>query len=88
MVVKDTFLSCRAFNVQRGTQVRFWEDCWLGDQSLDKYPSLYNVVGNRNAVVTNVLGRIPLNVSFRRALVGDNLKAWYEIVAKVVYVSL
>lgn len=55
---------------------------------MDKYPSLYNVVGNRNAVVTNVLGRIPLNVSFRRALVGDNLKAWYEIVAKVVYVSL
>jgi hypothetical protein len=34
------------------------------------------------------MGRIPLNVSFRRAIVGTNLEDWYAVVSKVVNVRL
>lgn len=89
MGVKDTFRSFGSFKLHDGSQVRFWEDRWLGNQSLDKkYPSLYNLVRNKNEVVAKVVGRVPLNVSFRRAIVGDNLHAWHEIVANVVDLSL
>lgn len=33
MEVKNSFLSCGAFQVGNGTQLRFWEDCWSGDSS-------------------------------------------------------
>lgn len=84
-----TFSSFGSFKLQDGLQIRFWEDCWLGNQSLEKrYPSLYNLVRNKNVVVAKVLERVPLNVSFRRAIIGDNLKAWHEIVANVVDINL
>jgi len=38
--------------------------------------------------VSSVISQIPLNVSFRRALVGDNLVRWNELVAKIVFVQL
>lgn len=38
--------------------------------------------------MAHVLSTCSLNVSFRRALTGDNLQKWYELVAKVVFVNL
>jgi len=38
--------------------------------------------------VANVLGSRPLNVSFRRALVGENLRLWMELVFKVMNTTL
>lgn len=38
--------------------------------------------------VLEVFGRMQLNVSFRRALVGDNLVAWYDLGAKVMAFDL
>jgi hypothetical protein len=35
-----------------------------------------------------VLSTTPLNVSFRRALVGDNLAKWLELVGDVLWVNL
>jgi hypothetical protein len=35
-----------------------------------------------------VLSMTPLNVTFRRSLVGVNLQAWHEVVAMVVDVQL
>jgi hypothetical protein len=34
------------FKVQNGTQTRFWEDLWIGNEPLmkKKYPALYNIV--------------------------------------------
>lgn len=59
-----------------------WKDCWLGDQSFEKiYPSLYNLVRNKNMAMAKVLGRVPLNVSFKRAIVED-------IVNKVIDINL
>lgn len=58
------------------TCVRFWEDKWVSDQPLGKeFATLYNLVRNKNAVVAIVLSSTPLNVSLRRALVRENLRA-------------
>lgn len=34
------------------------------------------------------MGSTPLKVSFRRALVGENLLDWYKVVAKVALIKL
>ena len=45
MKVKRDFLRFGTFIIKDGSQVRFWEDIWLGNRSLrDQYPQLYNIV--------------------------------------------
>ena len=69
--------------------MRFWEDCWAGNSSFDRlYPSLYQLMRKKNVTVAEVLGREPLNASFRRALVGDNLDSWFSLVTEVVSFEL
>jgi hypothetical protein len=71
MEVKDLVLQRGRFRVHDGSQTRFWEDLWLGKEPLMvKYPSLYRNVRKKNLSVAQVLSTTPLNVSFRRALVG------------------
>jgi hypothetical protein len=70
------------FKLGNETQIRFWEDAWLGDVAFrDQYPTLYNIVRKKSASVNVVLQSNPLNVSFRRSLVGNNLMAWHHLVA-------
>ncbi len=89
MTAKESFQSLGYFKTCDGKQVRFWEDCWIGSQPLEKeYPNLYNLVRNKNAVVAEVLGRTPLKVAFRRAITGRNLQDWYNLVSKVVNVTM
>ena len=71
MKVKNTFLNLGSWTVNNGEQVRFWEDKWLGNYSFkDRYLSLYSIVRRRNSSIAYVMSTVPLNVSFRRALVG------------------
>jgi hypothetical protein len=44
------------------------------------YPSLYNLACNKNVSLVKVLSTSPLNISFRRALVGVNRDKWMELV--------
>jgi hypothetical protein len=89
MEVKDLVLQIGRFRVQDGSQTRFWEDLWLGkDPLMVKYPSLYKIVKKKNVSVAQVLSTTPLNVSFRRALVGGNLDKWLELVGNVLLVNL
>lgn len=89
MKVKDQFLIGGSFSIQSGTQIRFWEDTWLGDKPLCKrYPALYSIVKKKNATVATVLSTTPLKVSFRRAIVGENLKNWFKLVASVAMINL
>jgi hypothetical protein len=89
MEVKDQFLQCGRFKVNRGTEVSFWEDSWAGVQPLKlAYPNLYHLVRKKNATVDDVLSTTPLNVSFQWALVGHNLQTWYALVEKVLTTSL
>lgn len=45
MKTKQEFLRLGKFSLGNGTQVRFWEDEWLGNVVFrDQYPGLYNIV--------------------------------------------
>jgi hypothetical protein len=89
MEVKDLVLQRDRFRVQDGSQTRSWEDLWLGKHPLMvKYPSLYKIVKKKNMSVGQVLSTTPLNVSFRRALVGENWDKWLELVGNVLLVNL
>jgi hypothetical protein len=89
MEVKDLVLQRGMFRVQDGSQTRFWEDLWLGKEPLMvKYPSLYKIVRTKNMLVAQVLSTTPLNVSFRRALVGESWDKWLELVGNVLMVNL
>jgi hypothetical protein len=82
------FLERGRFSVQDGAETRFWQDLWLGDEPLmtkyaslyniarkknvTKYASLYNIARKKNVSVAQVLSTEPLNISFRRAVIGEN----------------
>jgi hypothetical protein len=64
--MKDKFFSRGSFNLGNGMDTRFWEDPWLGDKPLaQQYPSLYNIMQQKQVSVANVLHN-PLNISFRK----------------------
>jgi hypothetical protein len=87
--VNDTFLNLGSFILKNGTLIRFWEDRWLGNQSfMLQYSSLYNIVRNKSATVASVFGRVLLNVSFLRSLVGDNLLLGQSLVTQNANVKL
>jgi len=84
MNVTDIFMDFGNFKVTDGTQTRFWIDTWLGKQPLkDKYPALFNIVRRKQDLVAKIFSSIPLNISFRRNLVGRNLRDWHRIIASL-----
>jgi hypothetical protein len=89
MRIKDEVLAKGSFDVKDGTKTRFWEDTWVGDKPLKvKYSSLFNIVRDCHATVAKVLSTSPLNISFHRALVGNKLVQWLNLVAKIYSVRL
>jgi hypothetical protein len=89
MTVKDQFLSMGTFKLQDGKQIRFWEDKWLGTNALkEEYPNLYNIVRRKNATVTDIFRSSPLNISFRRSLVAENLNSWHHLVQRLAHIHL
>lgn len=89
MNVKDQFLTLGIFNMQEEKQTRFWEDVWLGNHTLkSQYPSLYNIVRRRNATFAEMFRSTPLTNLFRRDLVGDKLRDWHNLVARLLNVNL
>jgi len=78
-----------SFIIKDGTKTRFWDDTWVGDKLLKvTYPSLYNIVCDPHATVSKVMSTIPLNISFRRALVDSKLLEWLKLVAQISNVGL
>ena len=60
-----------------------------GNQKLkDQFPNLFNIVRKKHITVAEVLSSNPLNVSFRRALVGVKLTEWYNLVASLIHINL
>ena len=55
---------------------------------MNQFPSLYNITRRKHQTVAEMLSTRPLNVSFRRALVGDRLKSWIQLVTLVLSVNL
>jgi hypothetical protein len=76
MKVKREFLSFGKFDLGDESQVRFWEDPWIRSRPLKSlFPALYSIVRRKSASVSSVLSMTPLNVAFRRSLMGANLHA-------------
>jgi len=89
MKVKWVFLSLGKFDLGDGSQVRFWEDSWIRPRPLKPlFPALYNIVRRKNTSVRSVLSMTPLNIAFRRSLMGVNLQAWHNVVAMMADVQL
>jgi hypothetical protein len=55
---------------------------------MSQYLSLYQIVRQRSSTVATVLGSVPLNISFCRALVRPNLILWHNLVARIMHVHL
>jgi hypothetical protein len=83
------FLTLGKFDLGDGSQLRFWEDSWITSQPLKPiFPEIYNIVKKKSASVRTVLSTLPLNLAFRRSLVGVNLQAWHDVMAMVASVQL
>jgi hypothetical protein len=54
---------------------------------MNLFPDLYNI-SRKNQTVASALSTRPLNISFRRALRGDKLRMWFDLVTLVLDVSL
>lgn len=68
---------------------RFWEDIWLGKTPLtNQYPALYNIVRHKNVMVAHVLAQTPLNISSRRALLGNRWTLWLQLCQKLMRFNL
>jgi hypothetical protein len=77
------------FVIGNGTTTRFWEDTWLGEMPLAlQYPTLYNIVQYKEAYVATVLQSSPLNIQFRRSLVGERWSSWLHLVRRLMDVQL
>jgi hypothetical protein len=89
MNVKDQFLCFENFRLQNGSQIRFWEDKWLGVTALkEQYPNLYNIVRKKSATIENVFSSRPLNLSLRRSLVDRDIQSWHNLVTRIENIHL
>jgi hypothetical protein len=89
MEVKRLLMERGRFKIESGHQTRFWEDLWIGDKPLmKKCQSLYNIVRKKKVMVAQVLSTTPLNVSFRRALVGQNWDNWLRLVGSILNINI
>jgi hypothetical protein len=89
MKVKEYFLNLGLFQLCNGKNVRFWKDKWVKNFSLNElYPILFAITRKKHISVALVFSTVPLNISFRRGLVGHNLTYWHNLVAWVANTSL
>ena len=89
MKTKVTFFRPGKFLVGNGTNTRFWEDACLGDTPLAvQGPSFYSIVQRKEDYVSTVLNSIPLNIHFRRSLVGERWDAWLQLVRRLMDIQL
>ena len=89
MKVKEDFLRFGSFVIRDGSQLRFWEDKWLGQNPLkDQYPGLYSIARHKFCTIVVVLGSNPPNISWRRNLLGHNLVAWNDLLPQIANIQL
>jgi hypothetical protein len=53
-----------------------------------QYPNLFNTVRRNSATVAEIFSSRPLNVSFRRNLVAENLQSWQKLVMRLTNICL
>jgi hypothetical protein len=77
MATKKHFFGHGTFSIKDGSEIRFWEDNWLGNTSLrEQYPALYAIVLHKGDTLAQVLEANPPNMTFRRNLFAPRLVSW------------
>ena len=57
-ILVDRFVQCIQFEVGCGSRIRFWHDCWCGDQPWKMtFPLLFETVVDNDAYVEFLLER-------------------------------
>ena len=85
----NDFFARGSFMVGNGRHTRFWGDTWLENKPLVvQYPSMFNIARHKNVLVAQVLSSTPLNIEFRRSLIGDKLISWLKQVERQMRVNL
>lgn len=75
--------------IRDGRTTRFLGDTWLGDTPLAlQYPSLYNIVQQKEVYVATILGTISSNIQFGRALIWEKWTAWLDLVGNFMSINL
>ena len=78
-----------SFSIKDGSEIRIWEDKWLGNATLrEHYPALYNIVHRKGDTIATVMESFPPNVTFRRHLVGPKLQSWCILLQRLSTVQL
>jgi hypothetical protein len=89
MNIKELVLSCGSFKIRDVTQIRFWEDTWVGNNLFKhQFSTIFNITHDPHAMVTRVMNDEHYNISSRRALVDDKLREWLEMIGKINNVTL
>jgi hypothetical protein len=84
MAMKKHFFGHGTFSIKVGSEVRFWEDKWLGNATLqEQYPTMYAIVRHKGDTISRVLESSPLNVMFRRNLYGPSWEALLQRLANI-----
>ena len=89
MHTKNFFFRFGSFLIKDGTEIRFWEDIWLGNTPLkDQYPALYNITRGKSDTIAVVLSTSPPNVSFRRDVLDPRLASWHALQGHLANIQL
>ena len=88
MRTKECFFRRVKFLIGNGMSTRFGEDTWLGETPLAiQYPTLYNIVQCKEDYVSTVFQTTPLNIQFRRSLVGEGWNRWLHLVCRLMVIK-
>ena len=89
MATKKHVFPHGSFSIKDGSQIRFWEDKWLGNNTLrEQYPALYNIVRHKGDTLAKVMETSPPVMTFRRDLVGPRLASWNELLQRLASIQL
>ena len=88
MAVKDQFSDLvRLLNGQFSNQVLARH--LVSEPTLSyKFVNLFNIVRKKHATVDEVFNTVHLNISFRRALIGNKLLEWNNLIITITNVNL
>jgi hypothetical protein len=82
MASKRHFFPFDSFFIKDGSEIRFWEDKWLGNTTLlEQCPTLYNILRHKGDALAKVMESNPPIVT--KDLVGPRLTAWNELLDRL-----
>jgi hypothetical protein len=83
------FFGLGSFSIKDGSEIRFWEDKWLGNATLrEQYPALYSIVHHKGDTIAKVMETSPPSVAFRRDFFGQRLIAWNALLLCLANIQL